>query len=239
MNKKTGFSGISFLPLHPLRILTLVTVGGLLLIGAAAVSAAPGLPSTLSPVLQRAESLRTMSCSVTAENHQSRRTSIIGYDFSFKRDREKMRIRYVAPRNMKGTTIAIDGEYFYSYMPNLNRTMKRRLSADSTTKNPGEDMGLFFHFVKGDFAERIAEMQITDRGNEQIRILHGKERSTVTTDHFTFSRDTLRQEIWFDTRLHVPVKVEVYRNGKLQIRIFISAVELNQPLDDRTFSLSK
>lgn len=191
---------------------------------------------TVDSVLNASAQIKTLSCFVYAESTASRRKSNIEYMFNFKRDGEKMRIEYVSPRNMKGTKIAVDGTYFYSYMPNMNRTIKKRINPGST-KNPGKDMGVFFYFVKGNLRDEISGMDVIYRGNEKIKVAKEKGSETVNSEHFSFKKGKEREEVWFSSESLVPVKLEIYNGRKLELKMMISGIRLNRYLSDSIFSL--
>ena len=191
---------------------------------------------SIQPVVDASGNLKTISCFVTAVNFSGKRKSEIQYTFSFKREGSMMRIEYLSPRNMKGTKIAIDGSYFYSYLPNLHRTTKRKINPKST-KNPGKDMGLFYDYIKGDFAVRINNFKINYLGKGSVKIKARKGTVKLEAYHYSFTREREREEIWFDSNTKVPVKVMIYNGSRLLLEIDVSEVRLNIEIPDSSFRL--
>lgn len=187
-------------------------------------------------IVASSDNLKTLSCFVTAESTMNHRKSRIEYTFAFKRDGLKMRIEYAAPKNMKGTIIALDGKYFYDYIPGLNMKMKKKINPKST-RNPGKDMGIFFYYVKGNLADDVSGIKIIFRGKENIDIEGRKSRETLEADHYTFTRGRERQEVWFNSGSGIPVMVEIYAGNKLKLKMMVSDIKLNEPIDDSIFSL--
>ena len=191
---------------------------------------------SIQPVVDASRNMKTISCFVTAINYSGKRKSEIQYIFSFKRERSMMRIEYLSPRNMKGTKISIDGTYFYSYLPNLHRTTKRKIDPKSS-KNPGKDMGLFYNYIKGDFAVRINNFKINYLGKGSVKIKARKGTRELEAYHYSFENGRAREEIWFDSETKVPVRVLRYNGSKLLLQIDVSEVRLNIELPDSTFRL--
>ena len=192
--------------------------------------------NSLEPYIKASKNLKTISCFVTATNFARNRKSEIQYTFSFKRDREKMRIEYLNPRNMRGTKIALDGIYFYSYLPNLHRITKRKIDPKSA-KNPGKDMGLFFYYMKGDFTEKINKFKINYMGKGKVKIKTDMGNKKIEAEHFSFKNGDEREEIWFDTNTCVPVKIMRYNRNKLLLEIDVSNIKLDLNLSDSLFKL--
>ncbi len=191
---------------------------------------------SIDPIVKSARELHSITCFVTATAFSRGRKSVIQYEFAFKRDGQKMRIEYVNPRNMRGTKIAIDGEYFYSYIANLHRTTKRRINPNSS-KNPGREMGLFFYYMKGNFEDMIAGMNLRYIGSGSVSVMGRNGEESVRADHFSFSKGNDREELWFDTSTHVPVKVKRFVRGKLALEIDVTEVRVNPYLEDSTFRI--
>ncbi len=212
-----------------IKRLSLVFVGVLLLVGSI-------FAISIDPIVSSSGKLQSITCFVTATAHSRGRKSEIQYEFAFKRDGQKMRIEYVSPRNMRGTKIAIDGKFFYSYIANLHRTTKRRINPNSS-KNPGREMGLFFYYMKGNFKEMIKGMDIRYIGKENVTIVGRNGSEIVEADHFSFTRGNDREELWFDVNTHVPVKVKRFVRGKLALEIDVSEIRVNPYLADSTFRI--
>ncbi len=180
--------------------------------------------------------LRTFRCHVVVEQSSGRRTSTVELSFEFKRNPERMRIEYFAPRNMKGSIVALDGTYFYNYLPSMNRTQKQPLSSASGD-NPGKDMGALFDFVAGTFDELIAHSTAQSQGSETIRLGEGRDAVSVRTDCYQLAGPDARQQVWFDSDTDAPVSIEVYDGNKLVRSISVTEIALNEPIDDAEFSL--
>ena len=100
-----------------------------------------------------------------------------------------------------------------------------------------EDMGIFFYYVKGNLTDDVSGMKITFRGKENINIEGRKNRETLKADHYTFTRGRERQEVWFNSGNGIPVMVEIYAGNKLKLKMMVSDIKLNEPIDDSIFSL--
>ncbi len=188
-----------------------------------------GFSVNMEDIIRASKDLKTVRCFITAENHVRGRTTVVEFEFAFKRDGSKMRIEYTYPKNMKGSIVAIDGEYIYNYIPSLNRKMKKRLDPKSS-KNPGKDMGILYDFILGDLDSFLKSWSFQYSGEEKLKI-EGKE---IESQHFTFRSGSERQEVWFNEN-SFPIKIEMYKNGKLAIRLIVSKLETNVEINDEYF----
>ena len=179
-------------------------------------------------VIKASSSLETVSCTIRAENHSRSRVSVVEFQFSFKR-KNMMRIEYTYPKNMKGTIVAIDGEYFYNYIPSLNRKMKKKLSSNS--KNPGKDMGILFHYIRGDLDAVMKTARVEYEGVDSVKV-SGEELKTYL---FTVTFKDHVEKVWIDEATLFPVKLQIYKKGKLYVELIVSQLKINPKLDPSIF----
>ncbi|ACR78856.1 LolA family protein [Kosmotoga olearia] len=192
------------------------------------------LSVSLNDILVTSENMKTIKCVVNATKFSKRSKSQVEFLFYFNRDGQKLRIEYTAPRNMKGSIVAIDGEYFYNYISSLKRTMKKELSGDfDKNKAPGRDMGIFFDFVYGDLDRVFSNMQHEYIGEETLKI----NKKEVNTYHYVFQKADEKQEVWFDSETLAPVKIVIYQDGKKVYEIFVFDIQINITLEDSLFRL--
>ncbi len=183
---------------------------------------------SMDDILKASASLNSVSCTIRAENHSRSRVSVVEFFFAFKR-KNMMRIEYTYPNNMKGTIVAMDGEYFYNYIPSLNRKMKKKITDSS--KNPGKDMGILYHYILGDLGAALKGAKVKFEGEQKIKIGNAEKSAYLFT--LTFSDHTER--VWFDKQTLFPIKLELYRKGKLYVVLTASDVKINPELDPKLF----
>ena len=186
--------------------------------------------TVIDKVVLASDNLKTLSCEVKAENHLSRRTSVVDFLFYYERNNQKMRIEYISPKSMKGSYIAIDGKYFYNYIASMKRKIKKKLGG--STKNPGKDMGVLYNFVKGDLKDILKNFKVTYKGTEKIKI----DSKTQEALYFVLEGKDENQHVWFNSTTLFPIKVEIYIKGKLKIRLVAKNVKINQNIDEKLFS---
>jgi len=185
--------------------------------------------ASMSDVKNASKNLQSIQCYVRAENHAGSRKAVVEFWFYYERNGKKMRIEYTYPKNMKGSIIAIDGKNFYSYIPSLNKKIKKPLGQN--TKNPGKDMGLLYNFVLGDFYEVIEKSKVNFIGQENVKVL-GK---TVKAFHYKVKTSDNVQEIWFDEKTLFPIKIEIYVKGKLRVVLQVSQIAVNPKFEEKIF----
>ena len=186
------------------------------------------LSVSMDDVLNAASSLESVSCTIRAENHSRSRVSVVEFRFAFER-KNMMRIEYTYPKNMKGTIVAMDGEYFYNYIPSLNRKMKKKLSSNS--KNPGKDMGVLYHYILGDMDLVVKEAEVSFEGVEKVKI-DKKEKDAYL---FTLVFKDHTEKVWFDKETLFPIKLQIYKNGKLYVVLQVDQLKINPKLNPEIF----
>ncbi len=184
------------------------------------------LSLNLGDIVAASDNLKSVEMTLRAENHTGKRVSVVELKFWFKRP-DMMRLEYTYPRSMKGSIIAVDGKYFYSYIPSLNRKVKKKLG--NSSKNPGKDMGFLYEFVKGDLKSSLKDALITVEGEEKI----GKMKAIKVK----IKRGDEMQMVWLEKETLFPVAVEIYRSGKLRIKLEVKDFKINPEIDDSFFLL--
>ncbi len=169
------------------------------------------------------DSLKTVSCLITATNY-SHRTTTIEYIFKFKR-KNKMYIQYIKPANMAGAKIAMDGTYFYNYIPNLHRLMKKKIIGSKN--NPGKEMGILYAFISGDMKNFLKE--------KTIKCLKESDK----TIKYQISSSLEKEIVIFDKATYFPIEVDIYKHNKITLKMKVDKIVLNQPLKDSEFVLEK
>ncbi|MCD6463248.1 MAG: outer membrane lipoprotein carrier protein LolA [Thermotogae bacterium] len=189
-----------------------------------AVMAFTALAVDFNDVLKASEKLESVVCTIKAYNYSAGRKSTAEFEFYYVRNGKMMRIEYRNPKNMAGSIIAMDGEYFYTYIPAMNRKIKKPLK-DSARKNPGKDMGLLYNFVLGNLKQAVEGKKVEFLGEDS----HLKAFAFKIGDGKEF------QKVWFDEKEMFPVKVEIYLKGKLGVKIEVEKFELNVKIDESVF----
>jgi outer membrane lipoprotein-sorting protein len=178
----------------------------------------------LTQVASASDNLKTVQCIITATNH-SKRVVTIQYIFKFKRDGKKMYIEYLKPYNMKGAKISIDGKYFYNYIPNLHRLMKKKLTSTNSANNPGKEMGILYDFVNGTLNNFLKD-------KKAILV-----KESNTTFEYQFSSPTEKEIVVFDKSNYFPIRISIYLKGKLVLDMEVKNLILNKEIKDSVFVL--
>ncbi len=186
---------------------------------------------SFNDIVESSLKLKTVELLVYAENHVGSRKSIVEFKFWYQRNGKKMRIEYISPKNMKGTIVAIDGEYFYNYIASLNRKIKRKISGN--TKNPGKDMGILYNYVLGDLTEVQKSSVVKYIKEENLKI----NDKTIKTWLFEIKRKGgITEKVWFDEETLFPVKIDIYKHQKLSVILIVKEWKINIELDQKLFS---
>ncbi len=180
--------------------------------------------SLIDNVVKQSDSMKTIQCIVTATNY-SHRTTTIQYIFKFKREGKKMYIEYLKPSNMKGAKIAIDDKYFYNYIPNLHRYMKRKIT--DSKNNPGKEMGILYFIVNGDM-----NLFLKDRQTNFIS-------ENKKTFEYQFISKSEKEVVVFDKKSLFPVDISIYINNHLSLKMNVKNIVMNDQIPDSTFVLVK
>ena len=176
----------------------------------------------LTQVASASDNMKTVQCIVTATNH-SGRTITIRYIFKFKREHKKMYIEYLKPLNMKGSKIAIDGEYFYNYIPNLHRLIKKKIT--NSKNNPGKEMGILYAFVDGTIEKFLS--------NRNAILLKNDDN----TFEYQFISSNEKEVVLFDKKTYFPVNISIYVKNKLVLTMEVKDIVLDKKIPDNTFVL--
>ncbi len=132
---------------------------------------------TLSNVLSASASLTSFKGVIEVKSSTSKMPILFNFEFV---PPNKMRINYIYPMIMKGTIIMIDGKDFYTYIPSLH--LKKHSKIRGNTKNPGESMGFFFHFVQRDLPSFLKGYEIINvKGTEKIEMSFEKLKASYET----------------------------------------------------------
>ena len=185
---------------------------------------------SLDDITKASSDMVNVYMKVRAENHVSRRTTVVEFEFYYVREDGKMRIEYTYPPRMKGTVIAIDGEYFYNYVPSLKKKMKKRLG--SSSKNPGKDMGILFDFVAGTLNDFLKNHESEFVDSEKKKL--GRDELELYHWEFSSKDEDEVQDVWFDST-GFPRMIRITRKGKLALEITIKSYKINIEMKDELF----
>lgn len=185
-------------------------------------------------LLESSEKLRTISCFIHMGDVE--RKSDVAFKFSYEREGGKMRIDYTYPKGMKGSKIAVDGEYFYMRFATLNKTMKKKLEKGKQNP-PGSEMGSFFLYTTGDI-DGLSSYSVKFIEDEKLNMEWDGVKFDSLTHHFILEKGKRKEEIWVDVKSLIPVKIKIYLNGKPKLEIEVFNVVLNEDIPDEFFRLN-
>lgn len=186
----------------------------------------------LSNVLDVSNSLKSFKGLIEIENHANSKITSIMFNFEFVPP-SKMRISYLYPRNMKGMLIILNGQDFYNYIPALN--MKNHIKVGKKSKNPGESMGFFFHFVQRDLTKFLKNYSITYANEtKELELKFQDRKFSYEVQEVTIKNKNFKEEIFYDAKKYVPIEVKIYGGGKLAsvVKVLKYNLNISIPSDD-------
>ena len=147
----------------------------------------------------------------------------------------KMRIEYLAPANLKGQLVILNGDQLYTYLPALHRAVRKKVTPGS--HHPGEEMGFLYQFVEGQAAAFLAGQRVTVEGPLPFTWPHGEETVSYQAYKVTLAGEEETQVVWCDADTFVPVGVDIYRGGELLIEVRVVKYEYNEELPPEDFAI--
>lgn len=148
----------------------------------------------------------------------------------------KMRIEYLAPKNLEGQLVILSGDQLYTYLPTLHRAVHKTVSQGSD--HPGTEMGFLYYFVDRDLSGFLDGFSLTGvAGPEEFTWIHGEEAVTYRAYELTFAGEEEKQVVWCDAETFVPVAVDIYRGGNLAIQVRVVEYEYNGNIPPEEFAI--
>ncbi len=209
---------------------------GLLLAVAGLAGSAQALPSStvyIQDVQSASSSLSSFRGTVQMTRHETSGTSVIVYDVAFIPP-DKMRIEYTAPATLKGQRLIVNGDQFYTYIPSLNRTIRKKVDASSDAQ--GQEMGFLYDFIDRKAAQFFALYTLDSlTGPDPYTLETGSTAIEVFTS--TFADQKTQQKIKTHATDCVPVSVDIYSAGTLTMEVRLLNYALNVAIPSDTFAI--
>ncbi len=188
----------------------------------------------LGKVQAASAGLEAFQATIYMVNYGSRKAEI-EFAFAFVPP-SKMRIEYLAPKNLEGQLVILNGDQLYIYLPAFHRAVRKTVSEGS--EHPGTEMGFLYYFVEKDLAAFLEGLSLTSvAGPKEFVWRHGEEVVTYRAYELTFAGEKERQIVWCDAETFVPVGVDIYRNGKLTIQVRVAEYEYNGDIPPEEFAI--
>mgnify|MGYP000271261039 CR=1 FL=1 len=178
--------------------------------------------------------LEAFRATIYMVNYGSRKAEI-EFAFAFVPP-SKMRIEYLAPKNLEGQLVILNGDQLYIYLPALHRAVRKTVSEGS--EHPGTEMGFLYYFVEKDLAAFLEGLPLTRvAGLKGFVWRHGEEVVTCRAYELTFTGEKEKQIVWCDAETFVPVAVDIYQGGKLAIQVRVVEYEYNGVIPPEEFAI--
>ncbi len=193
------------------------TICGILLVVSLSIGALAATPVTVQEIVSASTKLQTFQATILMTRHTGNQKAEIEFDFKFVPP-AKMRIEYISPKNLVGQLVILNGDKLYTYLPALNRAVRKTVTARSG--HPGEEMGFLYYFVERDiptFMQSYTASEIT--GPQPFTWRHGEDTITYQAYKLTFIGRDEKQVVWCDTATLVPIAVDIYAGDKLVIEV--------------------
>ncbi len=210
---------------------TLLTIG-LLGIGALAANTV-----TLQDIVDASTGLQTFQATIFMTRYTGDRKAEIEFDFKFAPP-ANMRIEYLAPKNLVGQLVILNGDHLYTYLPALNRAVRKTVTERSG--HPGEEMGFLYYFVERDLDAFMKDYTASALdGPQSFTWNHGKDKITYQAYKLTFTGKGEEQVVWCDAATLVPIAVDIYAGDKLTIEVRVIDYVYNGAIPADEFAIPK
>ena len=211
-------------------------LGLILMIGLSFATAAADAV-TVQDIVHASNALQTFQATIFMARYTGSRKAEIEFHFEFVPP-AKMRIEYTSPKNLVGQLVILNGDQLYTFLPALNRAVRKTISKSSA--HPGEEMGFLYYFVNRDLATFTHDYTAsTPTGPVTFTWQHNKDTITYQAYKLTFTGKETKQVVWCDAATLVPIAVDIYQGGKLTIEVRVIDYVYNGSIPDKEFSIPK
>jgi outer membrane lipoprotein-sorting protein len=203
----------------------------LITVAASAVGAQTADP--MEAVRAASEALEAYSATIRMTQHQARGDSVIEFSFDFVPP-DRMRIVYSAPNTVKGQTMILNGDRFYTYIPSLHREVWQDVGDGEG--NQGEEMGFLYDFVTRSVSEVLESATTEVSETRETYVLEGTEE-LLDVDILTLITAEDRQVVWLNAVDATPVAVAIYTGDELAMEIQVLDYCVDGASDESWFTI--
>lgn len=192
---------------------------------------------TLTDIVDASTALQSFQATIFMTRYAGDQKAEIEFDFKFAPP-TKMRIEYLAPKNLVGQLVLLNGDKLYTYLPALNRAVRKTVTESSN--HPGEEMGFLYYFVERDLAAFMQDYTTsTLEGPHTFTWKHEKDTITYQAYKLTFTGKDKTQIVWCDAATLVPIAVDIYEGDKLAIEVRVINYVYNGVIPEEEFVIPK
>jgi len=206
----------------PLGLLTLL-----------ALSATAQETGILDQVQSASSSLTAYTATIQMTQHKGRTQSTISFSFDFVPP-DRMRIVYTDPASVKGQTMILNADKFYTYLPSLNRRVWQDVKNGGSDQ--GKEMGFLYDFVTRGAETFIATHPVTVASQTSSTTLTAT-RQTVETVELEFVLPNGKQVVRVNAADGAPVSVDIYQGETLSMEIRVLGYTMNGSIDNALFQI--
>jgi len=187
----------------------------------------------LDQVQSASGGLTAYAATIQMTQHKGRTQSTIAFSFDFVPP-DRMRIVYTDPGAVKGQTMILNGDRFYTYLPSLNRRVWQDVKKGGTDQ--GKEMGFLYDFVTRGAEAFIAAHPVTVASQTSSYTLTATGQ-TVETVSLAFALPDGRQVVRLNTGDGAPVTVDIYQGETLAMELRVLGYAMNESIDDTVFRI--
>lgn len=204
-----------------------------LLVAATSVAVIGQTSDPIDGVCAMSQDLTAYSAMIRMAQHQKGGSSEIEFTFDFVPP-DRMRIVYTAPATVKGQTIIVNADKFYTYIPSLNRNVWQDVGDGGS--NQGEEMGFLYDFVTRAAAEAVDLAAASVEEDNETFVLEGTDESLEVVV-LNLAKDEEREVVLLNTLDFVPVAITIYSGDVLEMEIRVLDYQVNGDFDDAWFAI--
>lgn len=205
----------------------------MLIVTATAGPALGQMSDPLDAVCEASRNLTAYSAAIRMTQHQAGSQSVIEFEFDFVPP-DRMRIVYTAPGTVEGQTMILNADRFYTYIPNLHRSVWKDVGEDAS--NPGEEMGFLFDFVTQAAAEALELADVSVAESTESFVLEGTDEM-IEVDALTLQTSGEQQIVQLSVLDAAPVAIAIYVSEELVMEIRVLDYLINATYDEAWFAI--
>jgi outer membrane lipoprotein-sorting protein len=206
----------------PLGLLTLLAFG----------AAAQGT-GVLDQVQSASNGLTAYTATIQMIQHKGRTQSTIAFSFDFVPP-NRMRIVYTDPASVKGQTMILNDDRFYTYLPSLDRRVWQDVKKGGGDQ--GKEMGFLYDFVTRGAEAFFAAHPVTVASQTSSYTLTATKQ-TIETVTLDLTLPDGKQVVRVNTADGAPVSVDIYQGETLVMEVRVLDYAMNGPIDPSVFQI--
>lgn len=203
------------------------------LLALVAFSAAAQGTGILDRVQSASQALTAYTATIQMTQHKGRTQSTIAFSFDFVPP-DRMRIVYTDPVSMKGQTMILNADKFYTYLPSLDRRVWQDIKKGGNDQ--GKEMGFLYDFVTRGAGAFIAAHPVTVASQTSSTTLTAASQTVVTVE-LDFALPNGKQVVRVNTADGAPVSIGIYDGDTLSMEVRVLDYTINGSIDDALFQI--